>query len=137
MVCVFPLFQNCGQQMLHGNGDPYENGGNLGLDPGFTNELDGVNNLPGELIRGCTGSGNIAAIQFFQTDNSTVFVSFRTWQQKERSVKIHPSQTSVPLDVTFDSGIKLKHLNIAGGSVSVDVVVSGVTSVEQLACAIP
>ncbi len=140
-TCV-PLFQNCGQQgALHGNGDPYESDPVLDIGDDFNTELPGSPvSGTAPVVRSCTpvgSGGKISKVIFQSLDAANNQIRIITTDSKERSVIASSSSTSVTMDLQYDSGIRVKRVDIFAYSVTLYVEKSGVTTSEQLSCVFP
>lgn len=133
-----PLFQNCGQKS-YGNGDPYEEADSqsvIDIGPDFNNE-EQTSNYAGVESRKCTGKGEIKQVTFVDLFSGKEMISFTTNLGKQRSVvRSYTPDLALSLDVLFDSGVKIKSLNIFSNSVTIGVEISGVLSYEQLTCVV-
>ncbi|MCB9072823.1 MAG: hypothetical protein H6623_04310 [Bdellovibrionaceae bacterium] len=139
-ICFLPLFQNCGKQTFHGNGDPYEidNGDSrVDVSPDFQSELPNAstNQAALQMTRTCTGSGLITLITFTDMPGGATLISFTTNDNKQRSIKsTDKTALSISLNIEFDSGLQLKSLNIVDNHASVEIVSEGAVSYEQFNC---
>lgn len=134
-----PLFQNCGQK-TYGNGDPYENGdsyGSIDVGPDYSNEQVPADGALGQESRRCTGSGAVKSVVFTDLVSGKEMINFTVSGNKQRSIThTYTGDLSLTMNVQFDSGVKIKSLNIFPSSVTIGVEISGVLSYEQLTCVV-